>query len=40
MIAGPNSSSEVEGVSGISSDSEAGLEDKEEDGETHSECGL
>ena len=31
---GANSSSDVEGVNGISS---AGLEDKEEDGETHSE---
>lgn len=34
LVGGPNSSSEVEGVNGISS---AGLEDREEVGETHSE---
>ena len=36
MMGGLNSSSEVEGVNGIASDWEAGLEDKEEDGESHS----
>ena len=36
MIGGLNSSSEDEGVNGIASVSEAGLEDKEEVGESHS----
>jgi hypothetical protein len=36
MMGGLNSSSEAEGVNGIASDWEAGLEDKEEVGESHS----
>ena len=34
----PNSSSEVEGVNGMPSVCEPGLEDNEEVGESHSEC--